>query len=255
MSAFAPLLAELDAWSEAGRVAQFWWRDDDAADAAPALATMLALRRAAEVPLALAAIPLAATDALADAVAAESGVQVWQHGIRHANRAAPPAKKQELVSAAPDIRAGLEEGRRQLARRFGARARPVLVPPWNRIAPDLLPLLPGLGFCGLSTFKPRSKPFAAPGLGRINTHVDLLDWRAGASFRGAEACVRDLTAHLSAKRNGRADADEPTGVLGHHRVMQADAWAFLGALFAATTEKSCCVWTLPAFPDPASEPE
>jgi hypothetical protein len=35
------LEAELDRWGDAGRAATFWWRDDDASDATPALETLL----------------------------------------------------------------------------------------------------------------------------------------------------------------------------------------------------------------------
>jgi hypothetical protein len=39
-----------------------------------------------------------------------------------------------------------------LERLFGSRVLPVLVPPWNRIAPGLVPALPEIGYRGLSTF-------------------------------------------------------------------------------------------------------
>ena len=49
----------------------------------------------------------------------------------------------------------LGTGRMALERLFGARPLPVLVPPWNRIAPALVPTLPEIGFAGLSTFGAR----------------------------------------------------------------------------------------------------
>ena len=48
---------ELDAWAAAGRVAEAWWRDDDATAPTPALARLLEARRAAGAPVALAVIP------------------------------------------------------------------------------------------------------------------------------------------------------------------------------------------------------
>lgn len=255
MSVFAPLLAELDAWADSGKVLEFWWRDDDATEATEALAAMLTVAAAARVPLALAVIPMTATAELATAIAGSDNVTVWQHGIRHANRAQPVAKKQELIVADRAMLDGLRQGQDRLARLFGQRAQPVLVPPWNRIGPDLLPCLPSLGFRGLSTFKPRRATRPAPGLTQINTHADLLDWRSGAAFRGPLACIGDLIAHAQAKRQRRADPDEPTGILTHHLVMQSDAWDFLAGLFAATNAHPACAWILPDFSVSEPEPE
>ena len=46
-----------------------------------------------------------------------------------------------------------------LERLFGGRALSVMVPPWNRIAPALVPTLPEIGFRGLSTFGLRRTRF------------------------------------------------------------------------------------------------
>lgn len=255
MTVFAPLLAELDVWAAGGRTVEFWWRDDDATEASDALAAMLTIAATARVPLALAVVPMTATPGLAAALGGSEGVAVWQHGIRHANRAEPPARKQELLAADGATLKGLRQGQTRLAHLFGQRAQPVMVPPWNRIGPDLLPHLPSLGFRGLSTFKPRRSPRPTPGLIQINTHADLLDWRAGAAFRGASACVSDLIAHAQAKRQHHADPLEPSGILTHHLVMQTDAWDFLTGLFAATKAHPACTWILPDFSVSDPEPE
>ena len=60
------LTRELDFWSEEARVAQFWWRDDDAAEPLPALARLLDLAASFELELGLAVVPQWATEALAD---------------------------------------------------------------------------------------------------------------------------------------------------------------------------------------------
>jgi hypothetical protein len=39
-----------------------------------------------------------------------------------------------------------------------------------------------------------------------------------------------ITTHLAARRDGRADPAEPTGLLTHHRDLPPAAWAFLGEL-------------------------
>ena len=55
--ALRALARELDLWADQGLQARFWWRDDDAEDASPALARLLLLRRKLGLPLAVAVIP------------------------------------------------------------------------------------------------------------------------------------------------------------------------------------------------------
>ncbi len=234
-AAWAALEAELDAWAAAGREAQIWWRDDDAAAPSPALERLLELAAGQTTPLALAVIPGKAEDALAallDGQAAETAV--LQHGFIHANNATSGAKKCELVDpqARPAILGELRRGRDSLAGRFGRRFLPVLVPPWNRIAAALLPRLPGLGFTGLSTYKARAAAEAAPGLTQVNCHLDLMQWRPERRFLGTEAALDLLSGHLAAKRQGTADPGEPSGILSHHQVHDGAAWDFLGELLA-----------------------
>jgi hypothetical protein len=60
------LVDELDRWEEAGRVAQLWWRDDDAVAPTPALDRLLDV--AAGIPLSLAVIPAEMVRELATAL-------------------------------------------------------------------------------------------------------------------------------------------------------------------------------------------
>ena len=66
MTSWRHLSEELDAWAEAGRSASLWWRDDDAVEPSPALARLLTLASARDLPLALAVIPARASEALAE---------------------------------------------------------------------------------------------------------------------------------------------------------------------------------------------
>ena len=56
MSSWDDLTTELDGWDEAGMIAEFWWRDDDAVEPTPALDQLLDLRKSLDVPLAIAAM-------------------------------------------------------------------------------------------------------------------------------------------------------------------------------------------------------
>ena len=226
MSTWHALGEEATRWQESGRTAQLWWRDDDATDSEPALDRLLALHRATRVPLALAVVPAHATPALADRLAAESDVDLLQHGYAHLNHAAPGEKKAELGPHRPAmvVLGELGTGWLALERLFGDRALSVMVPPWNRIAPALVPTLPEIGFSGLSTFGPRGRVRPVRGLLQVNTHADLIDWKNGGGFAGEAAVLGALVAALAHARTVTA---EPVGLLSHHLAMDGGAWDFL----------------------------
>jgi hypothetical protein len=245
MTGWRALDDELDAWAAAGRTADFWWRDDDAHVAGPALDRLLDLAAAAAVPVAVAVVPMLADRALAAALDG-SGATVLQHGYAHANFAPDGAKRIELgpQRPAPHVLADLAVGHERLADLFGPRALPVLVPPWNRIAPVLVPMLPEIGYRGLSRYLARQRAAPVAGLVEVNAHVDIVDWKAPAGidrpagladprpFAGEAAVLAALAGHLGARRRAAADPDEPTGLLTHHLVHDDDAWNFVAALLA-----------------------
>jgi hypothetical protein len=228
MSGWQALDEEIARWRDAGREAELWWRDDDAEDTSPELDRLLALQQRTAVPLAMAVVPARATSALAERLAAATAVDVLQHGYAHANHALPPDKKCELGPQRPAmmVLGELATGHLALERLFAARALPVLVPPWNRIAPGLVPALPEIGFTGLSTFAARQRAEPVKGLRQINTHVDLVDWK-DRRFVGYDAA---LVALIEALRHSRSATGEPVGLLSHHLAMDEGAWDFLSSL-------------------------
>lgn len=245
MTDWADLDRELGAWELAGRSATFWWRDDDAVTSTPALQRLvdLAAIHNPPVPLALAAIPARADAALARALSATNHVVALQHGYAHANHAAPAGKKAEFglgrdfAAAMQDLRAGS----RRMRTLVGDRALPVLVPPWNRIDPALIGRLGELGIHGLSTYGPRAASETG-GVIVVNTHVDIINWREGRRFLGTEGCLQLAVGHLAARREGRVDADEPTGLLTHHLIHDEDAWSFLRAFLQRTSRHPAVRW-------------
>ncbi|HZS33596.1 MAG TPA: hypothetical protein VFC42_09475 [Methylomirabilota bacterium] len=236
--AWAALEAELARWAAAGRPATLWWRDDDAGPAGPALDRLLALAETTGVPLALAAVPAwLEPAAVAGIVDAGPGVTVVQHGFAHRDHEPRPApgarrRKAELGDARSPAAAlaELAAGGARLAAAFGPRYRPVLVPPWNRIAPALVPALPAAGYRALSAMGPRAAARTAPGLAVLNCHVDPIRWREDRAFAGADWLLRALADQLAMRRQGRIDAAEPTGLLTHHQDLDPGAWACLGEL-------------------------
>ena len=232
------LQAELDRWQADGRVATLWWRDDDASTATAALDDLLAMRRDANVPLALAVIPAAADQSLRMTLRDEP-VAVLQHGWMHRNHAMPPHGKAEFGrdrrhdAMIAELRAGQE----RLANL--CPALPVLVPPWNRIDPDLPAALPGLGFTGLSTIHPRQP--APLGLTVVNTHVDVMSWLT-RRFGGDDAALTAAIGHLAGRREAAVDAEEPTGLLTHHLAHDVHAWEFIRRFVGETAAHPAVRW-------------
>ena len=225
-------------WREAGRTAELWWRDDDAADAS-------------------AGARPAARRSIADPGAAGA---CGRAGARHAGAGRSPGRRAGRRPAAARLRpcqpcaAGRKESRARPAppghgragraghRLAGAGAavrQPrrcrVLVPPWNRIAPGLVPTLPEIGFSGLSTFGPRRRARPVRGLLQVNTHVDLIDWKGGRGFVGEEAALAALVAALA---RARTATDEPVGLLSHHLAMDGEAWDFLRSMWEKSTDNA-----------------
>ncbi|MEF2553695.1 polysaccharide deacetylase family protein [Aurantimonas sp. A2-1-M11] len=231
------LLTELDAWREASRTVDVWWRDDDAAEASPALDALVAAAHRHEAPLALAVIPAALSPRLV-ACRDDPLLFVLQHGYAHTNHAAPGGRAVECGGDRP-LRAVLDElgtGRDRLAAAFGDRFVPVMVPPWNRIEPAVAKALPDLGYAGISVFGPRETASPQAACRHVNAHLDLLTWKGGARFAGRDKLIRLAAERLADLRLGRSDPQEPFGILTHHLDHDAETGAFLEellALFAA----------------------
>ena len=228
MSSWDDLARECAAWGESGRLATWWWRDDDAVQPTAALEELL---RVAHGPIALAVIPAGLQPDLAPRLRQSREVAVLQHGFAHRNETPAGGRKSEfpderdLGAVENDLTAGL----RKLSESFGAQFLPVLTPPWNRIGGRAVAILQSIGFIGLSRYLPRPAP-QVDGLNLVNTHVDVIDWRGNRGFLGEAAALDLFVGHLRARRAGKVDADEPTGVLSHHLVHDPATWRFLEKL-------------------------
>jgi hypothetical protein len=237
MTGWQALGDELARWQDDGRTPDLWWRDDDAVDASAALDRLIEIHRTTGAPLALAVVPAQATPVLAERLAGEPGIDVLQHGYAHIDHATATEKKIELGLQRPAMLVLGELGTGWLAmeRLFGRRALSVLVPPWNRIAPALVPTLPEIGYRGLSTFGSRRRAEPVRGLRQINTHVDLVDWKGGRGFVGEEMAIDSLLRALIRARSGDG---EPVGLLSHHLAMDDRAWDFLRSFWQGMTTMS-----------------
>ncbi|HHK75223.1 MAG TPA: hypothetical protein ENJ57_08670 [Rhizobiales bacterium] len=242
MADWQDLKAELDLWAEQGKQASFWWRDDDAAQRSSALERLIALAEERDVPLAVAVIPKTAEAELSGRLREAPGVEILQHGLAHVNHAPGDEKKQEFGPHRnkKELLADIREGDRLLAD-FANRCA-VFVPPWNRVDSKLLPVLPAFGIRGISTFGPRHEEAPVPGLERVNTHIDPVNWRGGRIFTGDDLALGQVLSHLEKRRQGLVDADEPTGLLSHHLVHDEEGWCFLARLLDLTCSHKAVKW-------------
>jgi hypothetical protein len=235
---------ELDRWHGCGRTATLWWRDDDAVAVTAALDRLLDVHRRCGTALALASIPAQAEEELAERLESYPAIAVLQHGYAHKNYANEGERAIELGGnrRREDVVADLRRGWGRLGVLFPERLLPVMVPPWNRISPELFPDLRALGFRALSCLAPRPRREAVAGLLQANCHADLVDWRSGRRFRGEERTLDQICTHLRARRNARVDASEATGVLTHHLDHDEGCWRFLETLIERCSRHPGARW-------------
>ncbi|TWF57126.1 polysaccharide deacetylase family protein [Neorhizobium alkalisoli] len=226
-----------DRLAQQGKSVDFWLRDDDATEPTAALDQLTGLCMEFSVPLLLAVIPEPTDERLAAHLDGldKADVAVAVHGWTHQNHAGPQEKKQELGSHRPltEVTDELAAGFAKLTELHASRFVPMLVPPWNRIAPSVIAALPDLGFRSLSTFGPK-KP--AP-VAVLNSDVDIMDWHGTRGGRPADALFAEILALLDG-----ADEKPVIGILGHHLVHDEQAWDFLTRLFRLTSGHPACRW-------------
>jgi len=198
----------------------------------------IATRR--RIGLGLAVVPAWLDPNVADELRGDPNVTVLQHGWAHENHAGTGEKKIELGGslAFNDLQERLGAGFRKLQDHLHENFLRVLVPPWNRIAPDLVSQLGGLGYVGLSTYG-REKLVDVERLAWINTHLDLVHWRGGSVALSFDDSVRSLTELLQSSGLRRV------GILTHHLLMDDAAFDALDRLLGLLLDHPSVVWRAP----------
>jgi hypothetical protein len=242
MADWNDLTRELDAWQASGLTATFWWRDDDATRATQELERLLAISGETRTPVNLAVVPRDAEDSLRDRLSNHDIAFVLQHGWSHENHA--PSEERQVEYGPhrpiPVMLAELAEGWKRI-KRFD-RALPVLVAPWNRMDAALIPSLPSTGLLAVSTLGPRDLAEPAPHVHCTNVHVDIIDWSGTGGFVGEHNALDQIIKHLTQRREGMVDANEPTGLMSHHLYHDDGCWWFIGDLFRRTSEHPTVRW-------------
>lgn len=244
IDAWSTLQHELDRWTESGKTATFWWRDDDAVEETPQLQALDALSREMEVPVAVAVIPARLQSSLPRFLHQRDNFIVMQHGYSHSSYAAKGVKKIELGGerSTDEIQTELTNGRLQLSATFGEQFIPVLVPPWNRIEPRTYPVLISAGFSGVSTMWARHSAHPIKGLLQVNTHLDPINWRHDRGFIGETDAIEQIHRHLSARRQEGGDIAEASGILTHHLIQNEEVWTFCRTLFEMLNQHPAAKW-------------
>lgn len=227
---FGPVRNVLQRCAAEGVTLRYWWRDDDATRATPSLERLLALSHATDVPVALAVVPARAEPSLRDRIENAPGIDVLVHGLSHVNHAPNGIKKSEFGATRPleALVADANTGLQTLSAMMRSATLPVFVPPWNRIADDLVPLLGDLGYRGISTFGPALP--APAGLIRVNAHLDPIAWKAGGGLADPTAIVEQIVQAILSRLAAPAGNAEPIGLLTHHLVHDEEIWRFIAAL-------------------------
>lgn len=244
---WTPLNTELDIWRDLDLSLPLWWRDDDAVSATPQLDRLTEMSEKLGLPVHLAVIPKTADASLAEQVRQHACLIPVVHGWAHHNHAPSDEKKSEfrLHRPLPEIESDLRNGLNRLTDLFKDRLRPIFVPPWNRIAPEVARKLTQAGFSILSTATPRDSRHPLPGLEQVNTHLDPIDWRGTRGLMPPEQLIATTVSLLQDRRAGRSDPTEPFGVLTHHLVHDENIWTFTYDLLHRLLDGPSTIWTAP----------
>ena len=212
-----PFTAVAKVLSERQTPVRVFFRNDDGGWADERLRELTNEFIEQDLPLDIAVIPDALTEASVDVIGAllEAGdrVAIHQHGFSHVNhqlsgRSCEFGSDRNYEQQQSDI----ARGQQKLADTFGTQVTPIFTPPWNRCTSDTAVALQSLGFQQLSRII-NSEPIdkAVP---EIPVAVDWLKKRKGERLK-----THELVNYIS----GLFDTeDEIIGVMLHHEHMDQE---------------------------------
>ena len=258
-STWEALLSELDCWSETGKIATFWIRDDDACAVTPQLERLRELAVRHGVEIALAVIPGRLEIELVDYLRTEgSPFHAMCHGWKHVDYG-PEGRPGEFGPDRPlsELHADAKLAFNEFGTHFGSSGV-VFVPPYGRITEELVGALPEIGYVGVSTgptnverrlarimsrlsWLPSIRLSNGRSIPHFDVQIDPFDWARGTS-RTAASVGEEIVGHLRLRRNGFVASGAPIGLLMHHLVHDATTWELCDGLLEALTEHSAVRW-------------
>ena len=206
------------------RTINVFFRNDDVDVDEPALRQLLYTFWSLKTPLNLAVIPGLLTEACAALLKEYDRAQfdLHQHGWRHINHETTGRKCEFGVSRSYARQfKDIARGRQRMDEAFMQSWSRVFTPPWNRCTEDTYRALDQLGFEALS--KDSGKP---PVTGyrfrEISVTFDLYRWKGEPAMKSPENVFSELAAQVNEL--------DIVGIMLHHKVMDASAFAFLEQL-------------------------
>lgn len=239
---------EIARWRAIGQRPAFWIRDDDAHAMCDELERLTAIAIRHGVSVGVAFVPgLLAADLVPFLRRQSANLYPMCHGWKHVNHASSDNPSEFGANRShPAARLDAVRALETFCHHF-PDVPAIFVPPFSRIAPEMIDALAGIGFVGLSAApRPLERrmarlvgrlDWAAPAVNiawrgsppRVDAHVDLIDWRSG-SARDLNAIAEALLGQLRLRRKAFLPARTPIGLLTHHRVHDEPIWRLLEAL-------------------------
>ena len=225
----------LDAREAEGRTFHLFLRDDDVDEDDDSLKHLLDVALARGVPMNLEIIPgrltPACTATLKNALRADHALlSLDQHGWMHSNHEYEGRKcefghSRSFTQQLNDI----AQGKAILESTFTDLFYPAFTPPWNRCTHDTYRALDELGFQVFSKDHGKDR-LTEYRFTEISTTLDLYTWKTGARMKPEHEIVHELMKQW--------DTLPFVGLLLHHKVMTADAFAFLDQLLHELINRS-----------------
>lgn len=204
-------------------------RDDDSDADHENLRELLDVALARGVPINLEMIPATLTEAgirlLSDHKRFTPDlVELNQHGWQHINHELTGRKCEFGPSRSYEQQyADIAQGKALLEAAFAELFTPVFTPPWNRCTADTFQVLQALGFVGFSGLR-NGATLSGYTLPDLSVTLDLYRWKEGVAMKEPTRLIEELI--------GQLGSGDSVGLLLHHKVMDANAFAFLDGLLA-----------------------
>ncbi len=219
----------LESLADTQEIIPIFLRDDDIDEDEESLRHLLDITLSRNAPMNLQIIPEKLTEAgirvLKDFNRVNPDlVSLNQHGWTHINHEKEGRKCE--FGPSRNFQEQLEDiskGKAILETIFPMRFFPVFTPPWNRCTTDTFKVLDELGFHLLSKDLGK-QPITGYSFNEISTSLDLYAWKGGAKMKTPEDIVQLLLRQIQELN--------VIGILLHHKVMDATAFAFLDQLLA-----------------------
>ncbi len=223
------LRPQLETLQTKGNPLTIFLRNDDGDKDEDTLRQLFDITLSRQVPLHVAVIPKNLTNSglrlLRDIKHAQPDLlELGQHGYQHLNHESEGRKCEFGVSRSFEEQFNdIANGKKILEETLQEYFAPIFTPPWNRCTKDTLRAVEELGFKILSRDN-SNPPTTSYSFQEISITLDFFTWKEGAKMKQP----RDLTEELVRQLN----TNRPVGLLLHHNVMDAEAFAFLDALLA-----------------------